>query len=532
MQSSSDHNTAPPFTEDDADRRRQSRSKRFAAHYDIRKVNGGWSVPSKTGKRRYLCTMDSCECWDFNRRQRPCIHVYAAQTFADQSGDSGEIGDLDCDIQVPVETADAPGDEDRRMRGIIIAAQGNVQSVSDGWVVPSESGDRTYNCTIDQCECRDYRERHRPCKHVWAVRIASAQDEDACETVTVDDTTTDIIDSIKDRHRGPGITPRMSKDGARDLAQKNEVRHFLDMAWDLAQTIAQTDSSRPGRPSFDLQKIVFGLLHKVFTGKSGRRAYSDLDVAAEILMLGDMPNRPTMTKYMDYKSMTPVLLDLVSASAAPLAPLETSFAVDSTAFGSTIRSETWSEHKWGTNTASSTGGIWTKAHFSTGIVTNAITAAVVTESLSNSGDARQMRELLLTTNKRFKIREVYADRAYLSQGNLELVENLGAVMFVPFSPDNLFKEPVTDGEIVWNKALEFYRDHYSEFIGVYNLRSNVESTNSGVKSLFGAVTRCHKPTARVNETLCKAVCWNITRLIENVYLYGIDPKFELVPHTQ
>jgi hypothetical protein len=57
----------------------------------------------------------------------------------------------------------------------------------------------------------------------------------------------------------------------------------------------------------------------------------------------------------------------------------------------------------------------------------------------------------------------------------------------------------------------------------YHKRSNVESTFSAVKRLFGEMVRSKTDTAQKNEALCKFVAYNITCLIHAAYELGITP---------
>lgn len=78
---------------------------------------------------------------------------------------------------------------------------------------------------------------------------------------------------------------------------------------------------------------------------------------------------------------------------------------------------------------------------------------------------------------------------------------------------------------LWNKSYAFYQFNRGEFLAHYAKRSTVESTMWMIKSKFGASVRSKKPTAQVNEVLCKVVCHNIAVLIQSMYEFGVDPTF-------
>ena len=67
--------------------------------------------------------------------------------------------------------------------------------------------------------------------------------------------------------------------------------------------------------------------------------------------------------------------------------------------------------------------IWKKAHVTSGVKTNIITAINITPGYW--ADAPQFKELIQITSKTFKIREISADKAYSSRQNLQVVASLG-----------------------------------------------------------------------------------------------------------
>ena len=150
----------------------------------------------------------------------------------------------------------------------------------------------------------------------------------------------------------------------------------------------------------------------------------------------------------------------------------------------------------------------------------------MTDSLAHSGDAPQLPGLLHTTAQHFDIQEVYADGAYLSEKNIRLIIGMGAGIHIPHRENSIYHSPRTEGGRLWNGLLQHFREHRREFEADYHLRSNVESTNSAVKRLFGPITRSIHPTARVNEVLAKAIAFNISRVIHASYSDNIKPFFE------
>ena len=71
----------------------------------------------------------------------------------------------------------------------------------------------------------------------------------------------------------------------------------------------------------------------------------------------------------------------------------------------------------------------------------------------------------------------------------------------------------------------YYMFQHEEFMDHYHNRSNVESTNSMIKSKFTDIIRSKNGIAQINEVLLKVLCHNIVVLIQSMYELGIEPKF-------
>jgi len=56
-------------------------------------------------------------------------------------------------------------------------------------------------------------------------------------------------------------------------------------------------------------------------------------------------------------------------------------------------------------------------------------------------------------------------------------------------------------------------------------RSNVESTFSAIKRVFGDFVRSKGKTARINEVLPKIICHNVRQVIFAIFELGIAPTF-------
>jgi transposase len=146
------------------------------------------------------------------------------------------------------------------------------------------------------------------------------------------------------------------------------------------------------------------------------------------------------------------------------------------------------------------------------------TAVEIHDQYANDGV--QLKPLLATTTERFTVKELSADLAYSTHANLEAVDALGAVPYIPF------KRNATDASGgLWAKCFHYFQLSREEFLKRYHQRSNVESTFSMVKAKFGDSLRSKTDTAMKNETLAKLVCHNICCVILAMHELGVDPSF-------
>src|SRR5262249_52365680 len=104
------------------------------------------------------------------------------------------------------------------------------------------------------------------------------------------------------------------------------------------------------------------------------------------------------------------------------------------------------------------GHDWVKAHAICGVKTNIVTAVRIESR--DAGDSPQFKPLVETTAENFAIREVPADKAYLSHENLELVAGMGGTAFIPFKVNS------TPGETggIWEKMFGYFQFRRDEFL--------------------------------------------------------------------
>jgi len=399
--------------------------------------------------------------------------------------------------------ATAPTDW-RKIKGEEIARRFTIKPVRNGWIVPSQTRTVRYFVMLKHdhmtCTCPDFDMRHAKCKHIWAVEIILSRQ-------TNNNGTTTITKTVKATYS--------QNWQAYDQAKTHEKEMFLKLLNDLCSSIPNPEYTF-GRPKLPLSDMVFASALKVYSTFSLRRFVSDMQIAKEKSLIDKVPYYSTVARYMESEEMTPVLNQLIEKSSLPLKSVETDFAIDSSGF-STSRFDRWFSMKYGRD---KNFKAWIKAHMVCGVKTNIITSVKITES--NKHDTLQFKELISRTAENFDLKEVSADKGYISVNNLKLVEELGGKAYIPFKSNTVMSARQPQ---IWKRMYHFFMFNREEFMEHYHKRSNAESVFHMIKSKFGDSVRSKTKTAQINEVLLKILCHNICVVIEEMNELGIKPNF-------
>jgi transposase len=375
--------------------------------------------------------------------------------------------------------------------------------------VPSQSkGDTIFR--VDQakqtCTCPDHQEAGFKCKHIHAVEFTMKREYNPDGTVT-DTRTLTFTEKVTYKQNWPVYNE----------AQQNEKKRFLALLFDLTRGIQEPDraSNLRGRKPTPLRDMVFASAFKVYSTVSTRRFACDLADAHERGYLSKLMNSISISDYLESPAMTPILHCMLETAALPLKSVETVFAPDSTGFSSS-RFVRWYDEKYGVTRS---GHDWVKAHAMCGTKTHIVTAVEIHDR--DAADSPMFKPLVEKTAANFTIKEVPADKAYLSHDNLELIQKLGGTAYVPFKSNSVSGEA---GRL-WEKMYLYYQFNREDFMAHYHQRSNAESTFSMVKAKFRDHVRSKCDVAMKNEVLCKFLCHNICCVIMSQVELGIEPVF-------
>jgi transposase len=400
----------------------------------------------------------------------------------------------------------------RLERGKLLSRDRRIKGSGRLWVVPSQTDStQVYRVDLDArtCSCPDHETRAVKCKHMHAVEIVLKQT--TVETVT--NAAGEMSVRAETRETRLTYAQNWPAYNAAQTTEKDHVGRLLRALCDGIQAPTQTR----GRPRLPLADVVHAAAMKTYVGMSGRRATTDVRECEAKGLIAHAPCYNAIFAYLERPEMTGLLRTLVEESAAPLKVVETNFAIDSTGFGTTTYRR-WYDHKYGREMSEQR---WIKAHAMVGVVTNVVSSVEVTDAFVH--DSPLLPQLVNATAQRFTIAEISADKGYIANSNLEAIERIGAVPYIPFRSN-----AKGDGPEAWRRMYSVFTTERPRFLAHYHQRSNSETTFSAIKRMFGASVRAKLPTSQKNEVLLKCLAFNATCLVHAMHELGIKPTFPTV----
>ncbi|HTQ38285.1 MAG TPA: transposase [Pirellulales bacterium] len=395
---------------------------------------------------------------------------------------------------------------EREQRGLMIAASCRIKKRGQVWLVPSQAvNGKKYTVSLDSeqphCTCPDHETRGCLCKHIYAARIVYER-EYSDDGVMMTETESLTIQTTRKTYPQNWT--------AYNTAQTGEKATLQVLLHELCSGIPQPKAGI-GPPRLPIGDAIFVACFKVYSMLSGRRCISDLCDAQAKGYIRRVPHFNSIFNVFDAPGTGTILTRLIAQSAAPLAALESKFAVDSSGF-SGCKFDRWYDYRWGGEIKEMRS--WVKCHAMIGCLTNVVTACEVLDK--ESADSPMLKPLMNETAKQFKIGDLCADAAYLSENNLQSIADIGGSGFIAFKRNSTASRPG-----VWNKSFHLFNLHREEFLARYHQRSNIESTFSMIKRKFGDSVRSKGDLAMKNEVLAKVLCHNLCCLIQSMEEFGL-----------
>ena len=156
----------------------------------------------------------------------------------------------------------------REERGLVIAAVCKLNQTPNGWLVPSQSGERIY--TVDPakqtCTCPDHVEKGEKCKHLYAVEFTIKRETDRQGNV-IETKTLTFTEKVTYTQNWPVY----------EKAQHEEKHRFQVLLADLCNGVIDPPHEGVGRKPVPLADQLFAVCFKVYSTVSSRRFNCDLE---------------------------------------------------------------------------------------------------------------------------------------------------------------------------------------------------------------------------------------------------------------
>ena len=375
------------------------------------------------------------------------------------------------------------------------------------WLVRSQINPRkTYRVSLtlesSVCDCEDYIGRGLKCKHAFAVEYTLTKITDNKGITTITETKRMTY-------------PQNWK--AYNMASERQKELYLKLLNDLCNTIKEPIQEGAGRPSMLLRDMIFASGLKVYSTFSLRRFGTDKKEAVAKGYLQKAPEFSTVAYYMRDENLTPVLKGLIALSALPLKAVESSFSIDSSGF-TPAKFSRWYDHKYKKVRGRK---IWYKAHLVVGNNTQIVCGAEITTEYV--GDMNMLPEMVQSVSRNFDMKELTADKGYISDKNLIYLQELGIQSYIPFKSNTVANNEKKSE--IWRNAYNYFCFNQEAFLEHYHQRSNIETAMFMIKSKFGDYTKSKTDTGCVNEILLKILSHNICCLIQEMFELGIEVQF-------
>lgn len=379
------------------------------------------------------------------------------------------------------------------------------------YVVASQAGTGLYRVSgigipnaLEACTCHDFENRLAPCKHIWAVKYwieaARAPPEQA-----------DPFPRIRSTRKGINRA-------AYTKAQTEEYGLFNVLLRELTASLAEPerDPRVGGRPAVPRRERAFCAIQKCYSGFSFRRSQGFRAEAVAHHQLTRTPYWAVGSRFLCEPDVTESLHTLLAQSAIPLMALETKCAIDSTGLRTT-RFHYYRKEKYDPQREN----VWLKLHALVGVETHAIPVIEVTEGTANDSP---MFPILLkkAAAAGFRFDEVYADKAYNGRPNFQAAAELGIEPYIPFKSNATGQ---SKGSPMYHKMYLFFRYHRDQFDAHYRQRVQAESSFGAFKQKIGETVASRTMASQVNEILSRAIAYNLTILIRQMFERSLLPDF-------
>jgi len=274
-----------------------------------------------------------------------------------------------------------------------------------------------------------------------------------------------------------------------------------------------------GRPPYPIKDVIKCLLVLEYFNLSSRRAVSMLQLLKGELKIDEVPHFNTLLNYRKKKEVRIMLQFLLHKIHDSIAEYDPNLITDSTG-KTTTRKKFWRD--WKNQPKESTDFV--KVHYTFTEKTLMIAEVSTTTSKGKgSGDQSQfVKHANSIGNRKVKVEDWFADGAYCGRRCCKAAARAGATPIFRVKKNATAKKK---GCKEYRDMVKFAREHPRLYKWKYNRRAKGEAGVHSTKARFSHRVSARKIYRQKTEILAEAVAYNLSRLSNVIFEFGITPKF-------
>lgn len=217
---------------------RQGRAMHYPFTFEIDEDENTATFSSTSDLPYYNTTLSNCNCYDFQKRNLPCKHIYrlAVELCVIEIFNRATF---DKEALTAIKNSDDIDNEPEQLKRQKSALEKKCTPVSVDkdtcTAVFKSSGKGFYETTLEKCTCRDYFVRRLPCKHIYRLRME-------LEGVITDENRKDFNLSFEKEE---------AKEKLKQLSESEATAYIYSLSFD--RWISMKDKDKFGRlPDSDL----------------------------------------------------------------------------------------------------------------------------------------------------------------------------------------------------------------------------------------------------------------------------------------
>jgi transposase len=274
-----------------------------------------------------------------------------------------------------------------------------------------------------------------------------------------------------------------------------------------------------GRPPLTLKDMLKCLIIMDKFKIGSRRAISVIALLKNQLKISQIPSFNSLLNYRKKPEIVEMLKQLIHATHRSISDYDKSLITDSTG-KSTSRKKIWQDWKMKKRKKKD----FVKSHYTFTKKTLMIAEASVTQSKgAGTGDPTQMEEHAHSIrNRQIDADFWYADGAYCSRECANAAVSVGAEPVFRVKSNASTKKK---GSAAFRDMVKESREHPRRYKKKYNSRAKCEAGMHSIKSKHSDRIFSRAIKTQESEILSEAVAYNISRISNVVFEFGITPNF-------